>query len=138
MLKKLLIAFVVLVVVVTGALFFWARSILATDTVRNALAAQVSQAIGQPVTIKTIGASIYPRVTVDLGGVDIGSPARIQVKSLKLGTDFRALLSRQIAHGSVRLDGARIDLPLPPFGTRDESSRSSETHGAPVEIVSID
>src|SRR5262249_51359867 len=138
MLKKILIGIAVLMLVAAAALWFWARSILATDTVRMALASQVSKAIGQPVTINNIGATIYPRVTVDLGGVEIGNPARIKVKSLKLGTDLRALLSRQIAHATVRLDGARIELPLPPFGTSEAPSSASEPHSAPVEIVSID
>jgi uncharacterized protein involved in outer membrane biogenesis len=138
MLKKILIGIAVLMLVAAAALSFWARSILATDTVRMALASQVSKAIGQPVTINNIGATIYPRVTVNLGGVEIGNPARIKVKSLKLGTDFRALLSRQIAHATLRLDGARIELPLPPFGVSEAPSSSSEPHSVPVEIVSID
>ena len=81
MIKKAAIAIVALLVLLTAAGFFWARSILATDTVRTALAAQISAAIGQPVTIRSISAGIYPRVTVILEGVAIGQPARIQAET---------------------------------------------------------
>jgi uncharacterized protein involved in outer membrane biogenesis len=138
MIKKAAIAIVALLVLLTAAGFFWARSILATDTVRTALAAQISAAIGQPVTIRSISAGIYPRVTVILEGVAIGQPARIQAETLRLGTDFRALLSRRIVHGTVRLDKARIELPLPPLGSPGTPSTGTGTGGWPVEIVSID
>jgi uncharacterized protein involved in outer membrane biogenesis len=138
MIKKAAIAIVALLVFLSAAGFFWARSILATDTVRTALAAQISAAIGQPTTIRGISAGIYPRVTVILEGVTIGQPARIQAETLRLGTDFRALLSRRIEHGSVRLDKARIELPLPPLGSPGTPSTGTASGGWPVEIVSID
>ena len=138
MIKKAAIAIVALLVLLTVAGFFWARSILATETVRTALAAQISAAIGQPVTIRSISAGIYPRVTVILEGVAIGQPARIQAETLRLGTDFRALLSRRIVHGTVRLDNARVELPLPPLGSPGTPSTGTATGGWPVEIVSID
>ena len=106
MLKKVLIGIVVLGFVGSVGLFLWARSVLAQDTVRTALTWQLSNAIGQPVTIESIGAAIYPRVTVNLRGVKIGNPARVIVQTLQVGTDFRALLSRQIAHATLRLNGA--------------------------------
>ena len=137
MLKRIAIVGLVLVLVLAGGLYFWARSVFGHDTVRTALARQLTEAIGQPVSIGTIGASIYPRVTVSLGNVTIGEPARIQARTLDIGTDFRALLSRRIEHGSMRLDGARIELPLPAF--EFSAGSEAESDGAPaVEIVSID
>jgi hypothetical protein len=74
---------------------------------------------------------------VNLGSVTIGEPSRIQARTLDIGTDFRALLSRRIEHGTMRLDGARIELPLPAFDFGD--SPAAESTAAPaVEIVSID
>jgi AsmA protein len=136
MLKKVLLIGLVLVLVLAIGIFFWARSVLGRDTVRTALASQISQAIGQPVTIGSISASIFPRVTVVLGEVTIGAPARISASTLRIGADVRALLSRRIEHGSMRLDGARIELPLPPLTLGASPGASSD--GAPVEIVSID
>src|SRR5689334_2120521 len=111
-LRKGLIAALAAAVVGSLAVFVLVRSVLATDTVRRALASQLSSAIGQPVTIASIGASIFPRITVNLGGVAIGSPARITVETLQVGTSLSALLSRQIAHAVLRLNGARVQMPL--------------------------
>lgn len=144
MLKKVLLALIVLVILVSGGLFFWARSILATDTVRTTIASQLSKSIGQQVTIGGIDASIYPRVTLSLDNVEIGKPARIKVKTLKLGTNFGALLSRRIEHASMNLSGARIDLPLPAFTTgsstppKPTGDAAPASSSSPIEIVSID
>jgi uncharacterized protein involved in outer membrane biogenesis len=122
-------------------LFFWARSVLAHDGVRTEIAARLSQALGQPVSIGGIGATIYPRVTVNLDNLSIGPQANIRVSALGIGTDFRALLSRRIEHGSMRLTGARVQLPLPAFTSAVSGSLADAppaTRAAPVEIVSID
>jgi uncharacterized protein involved in outer membrane biogenesis len=143
MLKKVLIGAAVFVLLLTAGLFFWARAVFTQDAVRTTLAAQLSGALGQPVAIGGIGATIYPRVTVSLSDVTIGDPPRIEVQTLDVGTAFGALWSRRLEQASLRLSGARIALPLPeltlgraadgavpePGGTRDAS---------PVEIVSID
>jgi uncharacterized protein involved in outer membrane biogenesis len=112
--KVLLGGFVLLVLLATG-LFLWARVVFTQDTVRVALANQLSRALGQPVTIGSIGVTIVPRLTVNLGQVTIGEPAKIRVQTLHVGADFRALLSRRIEHGRLELSGARIELPLPSF-----------------------
>ena len=138
MVKKILIAgaAVLVVLLVVGAV--WVRSVFANDGVKNAVAAQVSKALGQPVTIGDIGAKIYPRVTVNLNDVGIGQPAKITVKTLSFGTDFRALLSRRIEHATVNLSGARIELPLPDFSITSGDSTPSADSSSPIEIVSID
>ena len=141
MLKKVLVAVLLLVVVAAVGLFFWARSILATDTVRTAVASQLSKSIGQPVTIGGIDATIFPRITVNLENVGIGQPAKIQVKTLHVGTDFRALLSRRIEHAKMNLAGARIELPLPDFAVASSApppAAGSAPSSSTVEIVSID
>jgi uncharacterized protein involved in outer membrane biogenesis len=141
MLKKTLAGVGILILLCVAGLFFFARSILASDMVREALTAQVSSAIGQPVSIASIDAGIFPRITVKLGDVRIGQPARIQVQTLDVGTDFRALLSRRIEHASLRLDGARIELPLPTLtpGGAGAAPAAEEGSGSPVvAIVSID
>jgi uncharacterized protein involved in outer membrane biogenesis len=141
MLKKTLAGALVLVVVVSLGLFFWVRAVFTRDTVRTAIAAQLSRSIGQRVTIGSIGAAIFPRVTVSLGEVSIGQPARIQVRTLKIGTDFRALLSRRIEHASIQLAGARVELPLQGFVMESSSTAPASgegDHSAAVEIVSID
>ncbi len=142
MIKRVLLA-LVLFLVGSLALFLWARSVFTHDNVRTTIAAQMAEALGQPVTIGTIGTAIYPRITIDLGEVTIGDPSRIRITSLHLGTDFRALLSRRIEHANVRVDGARVALPFPTLGPRTPgTSGTSGTPGtlgtAPVTLVSID
>ncbi|HEV2984484.1 MAG TPA: AsmA-like C-terminal region-containing protein, partial [Vicinamibacterales bacterium] len=94
-------------------------------------------ALGQPVKVGSIGATIYPRVTVNLGQVSIGEPARIQVQALHVGADFGALLSRHIEHARLELTGARVELPLPAFSI-GSGSTSGPSSKPPVDIVSID
>jgi uncharacterized protein involved in outer membrane biogenesis len=114
---------------------------LTGDNVRTAVAAQLASAIGQPVSIGGLAASIYPRVTMELTDVSIGQPTRIQLQRAHVGTDFRALLSRRIEHAAVRVNGARIELPLPPFavpGPTASKGEGASTSEWPIEIASVD
>lgn len=139
MLKKILIGGLIAVVLLFAGAFFWAKSVLTGDAVRSALAAQVENAIGQPVTIGSIDATITPRVSVTLGDVKIGPPNKVTVGELHVGTDFGALLSRKIEHASLKLTGARIELPLPEFKIANSAAGTgTETSAPPVELVSID
>jgi uncharacterized protein involved in outer membrane biogenesis len=66
--KRVALALIIVVAVAGVAVALIGRSLLTGERVRAALAAQVSSALGQPVTIEGLTASIYPRVTVDLTG----------------------------------------------------------------------
>jgi uncharacterized protein involved in outer membrane biogenesis len=141
-LKKVVFSLFVLFVAGSAALFFWARSVFTHDNARAHLAAELSKALGQPVTIGSIAAAIYPRLTVKLGDVDIGQPAGVQIASLDVGTDFRALLSRRIEHATAKIDGAKIQLPLIPLGPSSDVQPAPQTESgassSPVDLVSID
>lgn len=137
--RKAALALVLLVVVGGIALALVGRSLLTGERVRAALAAQVSAALGQPVTIDGLTASVYPRVTVDLAGVAIGAPPGIRLESMRFVTNLRALFSRRIEHAAVQIDGARITLPLPSFRALATGTPGSQDGAAPaVEIVSVD
>src|SRR5262245_51146402 len=112
---KILLAVGAVLVVVVVALFFWARAVLASDAVRIRLAEQISDALGQQVVVGQLSVGLFPRLHVSLRDVNIGQNAVITVKALDLATDFGALLSRRIEHATVRLNGAKITLPLPAF-----------------------
>jgi uncharacterized protein involved in outer membrane biogenesis len=88
------------------------------------------------VTIGSLGASVYPRVTMDLTDVTIGQPARVHLTSMHVGTGLRALFSRRIEGGAIRIDGARITLPLLDLGASTAGGPGSGS--SPVDIVSID
>ena len=137
MLKKVLLSALVLFLLLSLGLFLWVRAVFTEETVRAALAEQLSKALGQPVKVASIAATIYPRVTVNLGDVTISEPPKIRVKTLHVGADFRALLSRRIEHARLILSGAHVELPLPAFSTGGGPASGSPTR-PPVELVSID
>ena len=140
--KKLLLALVAVVLVGGAGLFVWARTVLTGDTVRTTLAAKLSDRLGQPVTIGGIDASIFPRISLNLNQVSIGTSGKVTVGTLAVGTDFRALLSRRIEHATVRLDAAHLTLPLPtlPVAAASNATATPPTSGSGsgVELVSID
>ncbi|MEO5822013.1 MAG: AsmA family protein [Vicinamibacteraceae bacterium] len=136
--KRLLLVAAALFVVAALGIALLARHVLTGANVHAAIESQLSEALGQPVTIGSIGASIYPRVTMDLTTVSIGKPARIQLAAVHVGTGLRALLSRRIEHADVRVDGARVTLPLPSFGSTGTSATPTGDGKPPVEIMSID
>jgi uncharacterized protein involved in outer membrane biogenesis len=137
--KRTLIVLTGVVLVGGLGLLLWARAVLAGDGVRTAVEAQLTGALGQPVTIGGVHATIFPRVTMNLTDVAIGQPARIVIGRLHVGTDFRALLSRRIEHAAVRLSEARVELPLPAFAFMEAPPDAAPAStGALVTIVSID
>lgn len=140
MLKKIVIGGLLAAVLLFAGVFFWAKSVLTGENVRAALAAQVEKAIGQPVAIGAIDATITPRVSVTLGDVTVGPPGKIAVANLQVGTDFSALLSRRIEHATLTLTGARIELPLPAFtiAPTPAPAPGAESEKPAVELVSID
>jgi AsmA protein len=137
MLRKVLLGVFLLIVLISIGLSLWVRAVFTEDTVRTALAGQLSKALGQPVKVGSIAATIFPRVTVNLEHVSIGEPVRIQIQTLHVGTNFRALVSRRIEHARLALSGAHVELPLPAFSIGSGSASTSSSK-LPVEIVSID
>jgi uncharacterized protein involved in outer membrane biogenesis len=134
--KRYLLIAAAIVVVAGLGLVLLARQVLTGANVHAAIESQVSAALGQPVSIGSIGASVYPRVTLDLTKVSIGKPSRIELGTVHVGTGLRALLSRRIERADVRIDGARLSLPLPSLGKHDPTPAPDTK--PPVEIVSID
>ncbi len=135
--KHVLLAGAALAILAIGGLYFWAQSVLAQDGVRAALAAQLSSALGQPVSIDGISAGLYPRVTVRLTGVRIGDPAQADIQTLHVGTALGALLSRRIEHASLLVENATVQLPLSLSGLSAPDAERGDT-GAPIQLVSID
>jgi uncharacterized protein involved in outer membrane biogenesis len=136
--KRLVLVAAALIALSGVGLALLARHVFTGPNVRAAVEAQVSAALGQPVTIGGLGASVYPRVTMDLTDVTIGSPARIQLASVHVGTGLRGLISRRIEHADVRVEGARLTLPLPSLGASSTPAPTAGEGKPAVEIVSID
>lgn len=136
MLKRVIIGVLALTIVAAALLYWRAQSIFSSELVRTSVAAQLSRALGQPVTIGRIGATVLPRVTMVLSDVRIGEPAAITLARLDVGTSSRALLSRRIEDATIAVDGARIVLPLPTFAVGHDGAPADAD--APVAISSID
>lgn len=133
--KRTLVAVGVLLLLVIVGSVVWARAILATDPVRRAMESQLTAALGEPVAIGRVRATVFPRITVSLGDVRIGNPVRITINTLGVGAAPRALWSRRIERGSLHVSGARVTLPLPTFAA---STSAAASQGAPLTLVSID
>ena len=93
--KNVLLGALGLIVLVVIGLSLWVRAVFTEDNVRTTLAEQLSKAIGQPVTIGSISATIFPRVTVNLRQVGIGMPANVD-RAKSVGLELIDTLAQQI------------------------------------------
>jgi hypothetical protein len=137
MIKKIVMGIVVVGAATGIGLYFWAQSALGTETVRNALAAQLSRALGQPVAVEGVRARLYPRLTVSLTGVTIGRSREIAIQAIDVGSNLGALLSRRIEGASLHVNGARLTLPIPPLALGNTAPQGTAP-GAAVQLVSVD
>jgi uncharacterized protein involved in outer membrane biogenesis len=119
-------------------LFIWAQTVLTGDTVRLAVERQLTQALGQPVHISSVHATVVPRVTMTLAGVTIGEPAAATIERIFVGTNIRALLSRRIEHAAIRVADARIALQASIALLRSLAGTPPASRGGSIEMRSID
>ena len=110
--RKLLVIAAVLLVVVAGALVLFARGRIGGDTMRRSLERELSARLNEPVAIGQLGASFFPRVTVDLRGVSIGSAKEATIAELSIATGLRGLLSRRVEGAEIIVSNSRV-----PVGT---------------------
>lgn len=111
--RRALLIVAVLLLLLAGGIYFAATHVLASEYARTTLEQQLSAAIGQPVRIRALSATIYPRVAVDLDDVAIGIPATVTLSHVRLVTGLRALFSRTIADAELIVRDSRLTLPLP-------------------------
>ena len=113
MLRRVMIGGAAIVAVAVAGAFLLVRSLLAGDAVRQALEAQGSAALGQPVKIARASASLFPRVSLQLHDVAIGRPAAVTLKRVSVATGLVGLFSRRVEDASLVVTDSRIVLPLP-------------------------
>jgi uncharacterized protein involved in outer membrane biogenesis len=139
MIRKAILVVLAVVIAAGIALALYARSVLASDNVRATLEAQLSASFGQPVRIGNAGASVFPRVALQLSDVAIGNPASVTVEQASVSTGLRGLFSRRIEDAEVVLAGGRVLLPAALALTTqagDPGTQSSAEDGA-LTIVSV-
>jgi hypothetical protein len=112
MIRKLLVAAAVLIVVVMIAVALFARGIIGNDAVRRTLEDQLSSRLGEPVTIKSLGASFFPRVTLNLRDVSAGQPPKAAIGEIAVRTGLRGLLSKRVEDAAVIVSNARVPAPM--------------------------
>lgn len=72
-----------------------------------------SQAIGRPVKIATMNVSVYPKLGLLLGDVDIGSgKEELRISALNLQPSIRSLMTRDIRLKQISLQGMAIPLGM--------------------------
>lgn len=110
--KKLMLAAPGLVIVVLIGGVLYVRSLLDPENVRQALEAQASAALGQPVHIAGAELAFWPRAGVTLTGIAVGEPAALTLARTEVSTDLRALIDRRIEDAEIIVRDSDLDLPL--------------------------
>jgi len=114
--RRLLVGAIVVVLLFVVVAALAVRWFLGGDALATTLASQASAALGQPVTIGSAGARLYPRAHLTLERVTIGDPARLEAEEVVVSTDLRGLLARRAEDAEVQLRRGWLELPLPALG----------------------
>ena len=138
--RKVSVLLIVLLVVVVAAVgaYLFVRATLASDLVRSTLEQQLGARLGQPVQIRSAGASLFPRITLDLADVSIGTPAAIHLGTVRIVVGLRGLFSRTITDAEVIVTGGRMTMPLPfPLVRASGSPTQAPAAGSTLTVASV-
>jgi len=130
---SVLVTVVVLLLAAAGALYWF----LSGDAIRQALEAQATSWLGEPVHIGTARAQLFPRIGIDLTGVRIGEPARLEFAVVTVSTPVRPLLSRRIEGAEITIARSRVDMPLPFAIPSFDGGDTSRRAGGGLRLVSV-
>lgn len=111
MIRKALVVVLAVAATIGVALALYARRVLGSDQVRATLESQIGERLGRPVRIGAAGASIVPRIALELREIVIGDPPSLTLDRASISTGLRGLFSRRIEDAEVRLAGGRMSLP---------------------------
>lgn len=134
--RKLLAVVVLLLLVVAVAVVLIARGVVGNDLLRQTLETQLSARLGEPVRIASLGASFFPRVTVDLREVTAGDPVTARIGEISIATGLRGLLSRRVEDASVVVSDGRIPVALA-FGIAGAAASPDEAPSAAPAAITI-
>src|SRR4051812_16134868 len=135
--RKVLIGLAALAVTLAIAVALFARGRIGSAAVKHALEQQMSARLGDTVRIDTLGASFFPRVTLDMRNVSIGDPPRATIAELSIATGLRGLLSKRVEDGEIILSNSRVPAEMVlGFAGAAASGGTSASEGG-LSIVSI-
>jgi uncharacterized protein involved in outer membrane biogenesis len=139
-LKRLLVAVLLLVAVAALAATVLAYWLFAGDGVRQALEQQASAWLGQPVQIASARVAILPRPGLRLSDVKVGGAASLSLSAIDIATDLGALLRRRIENARVEISSSRLELPiaLPTSGGGGGGTASGDaTNDASASVIEV-
>jgi uncharacterized protein involved in outer membrane biogenesis len=108
--RKLIVIGVIAAVVLVAGLAIAIRVVLGGDRIRAAIESQAAATLGQPVTIGTAVPRLFPRISLDLRGITIGSKREVTIEQVRLATGFRALVGRRIQDAEIQVERSQIDV----------------------------
>lgn len=109
-LVRIAVYLVIVVAVLLGAAAVAVYVLLSGDSVRSAIEAQATAALGRPVHVKTASPRIFPRPSIDLGDVVIGDAREVTIGRVRVSTGLAALLHRRIEQASLTIERSTIDV----------------------------
>jgi hypothetical protein len=135
--RKLLLGIIVVLAVIAAGVYLFANRMLGSDLVRTTLEQQLSARFGQPVHIRSVAASLFPRVAVNLRDVTVGESAAVQLGDLRVVTGLRGLFSRTIEDAEIVVSRSRLSLPLPFSLVPAPAPNAPATSGPGFTVTSI-
>lgn len=136
MARRLLTIVAVIVVLAGVALWLVVRGVIGGDTVRRTIEQQLTARLRQPVRIASLGASFFPRVSLDLHGVTIGEPPVAAIGEISIGAGLRGLFSRRVEEGEVILSDGRLPIAMV-FAIAGAASSQPASSSEGLTIVSV-
>lgn len=131
----IVVTVVAIVVALAAGGVYW---FLSGDGIRLALERQASSWLGEPVTIGSAAARLFPRPGITLRDVRAGDPVRMTLADVELSSGLRPLLSRRIEDAEVIVSNSRIEMPLPFAMPAPASGTTAPTAGeAGIQIISV-
>jgi len=126
---------VAIVAAIAAGGMYW---FLSGDGIRLALERQATSWLGQPVTIGSASARLFPRPGITLRDVRAGEPVRVTLADVELSSGLRPLLSRRVEDAEVIVSNSRIEMPLPFTMPAPESGTAAPAAGdAAIQIISV-
>ena len=136
MARKLLTAVAVLVLLAVVGLWLFVRGAIGGDAVRRTIEQQLTARVGQPVRIASVGASFFPRVSLNLNDVTVGEPVVATIGTVAIGAGLRGLFSRRVEEGEIVLSDGRIPIAMV-FAIAGAAGSSSTSASEGLTIVSV-
>ncbi|MGH9163715.1 MAG: AsmA family protein [Vicinamibacteraceae bacterium] len=140
--KKIALVAVALFVLAGIGLFIAVRLLLSPDSVRSAIEAQASAALGMPVKAGAVSVQLWPRAGLRLADVRVGEPTQVTLRRALLSTGLWPLLSRRVEDAEVIVEDSRVDLiqllaTLDRLGSAEASAQAKGSSPPAFTIASV-